>query len=108
MTFVPFNALLVIYEAPFLGCGTTIAALQLLQDGIVFGDVPKISEPQWPPFVFLRSRAVSAGFLGVHSRFFFLQKQRRIHTITLIFTIHYVNSQANGSLITLITFTCSL
>ena len=36
---------------------------------------------------------------------FFLQRERRIHTTTLMFTIHYRNSRANGSLITPITFT---
>ena len=39
---------------------------------------------------------------------FFSQRERQIHTITLMFTIHYLNSRANGSLITPITFTYSL
>ena len=39
---------------------------------------------------------------------FFSQRERQIHTITLMFTIHYPNSRANGSLIAPITFTYSL
>ena len=38
---------------------------------------------------------------------FILQWKRRIHTITLMFTIHNLNSQANGSLITPITMCIS-
>ena len=38
----------------------------------------------------------------------FPQRERPIQTITLMFTIHYLNSRANGSLITPITFTYSL
>ena len=37
--------------------------------------------------------------------FFFRQQERRIHRITLTFTIHYPNARANGSLTTPITFT---
>ena len=39
--------------------------------------------------------------------FFLCNENAEIHTITLIFTIHYLNSGANGSLITPITFTDS-
>ena len=46
--------------------------------------------------------------LGAFIHFFFLQQERRIHRITLMFTVRYLNSRANGSLITLVTFTDSL
>ena len=36
------------------------------------------------------------------------QRERRIHTITLVLTVDYLNSRANGSLIAPITFTYSL
>ena len=39
---------------------------------------------------------------------FFAQRERRIHTITLVLTVHCVSSRVNGSLITPITFTDSL
>ena len=38
-------------------------------------------------------------FFGVHSRVFFATRTS-IHTITLMFTIHYLDLRANGSLIT--------
>ena len=60
----------------------------------------------WPPFTFLRSRGVSAGFLGVHSRAF--SATRTPHSHNLMFTIRYLNSRASGSLITPIAFTDSL
>ena len=47
----------------------------------------------------------------IHVFFFFFsvpQRQRRIHRITLMFTIHYLNPRANRSLITPITFPYSL
>ena len=44
-------------------------------------------------------------FLGVPSRVLFAKRTPRIHRITLMFTIHYLNSRANRSLITPITFT---
>ena len=39
---------------------------------------------------------------------FFSQRENQIHTITLMFTIDYLNSRVNGSLITPITFTYSI
>ena len=52
--------------------------------------------------------AGSAGFVREHSRSFFQQRERQIRAITLTLTMHYLNSRANGSLITPITFTYSL
>ena len=59
-----------------------------------------------PPTLVLVHRGLFP-VLGVRSRLF-PQREHRIHTITLIFTIDNVNSRANGSLIAPITFTDSL
>ena len=45
---------------------------------------------------------------GHHSLFTVHVLERQIHTIILMFTIRYLNSRANDSLIAAITFTYSL
>ena len=44
----------------------------------------------------------------IHGFFFFPQQERQLHRITLMLTIHDLNSRAIGSLITPITLTDSL
>ena len=66
-----------------------------------------------PTYEFLQSPSADMPELSGHDSLFsvhmlFLQRERRIHRITLMLTIRYLNAQANGSLIAPITFTCSL
>ena len=56
---------------------------------------------------FLRSRAVSARFLGGHSRALFAMRTPNSHNHSYVHYSLYLNSRANGSLITPITFAYS-
>ena len=65
-------------------------------------------EPWWPPIDFSSVHVLLPQDFSPFIHGFFPQRERRIHGFTLMFTIHYLNSRANGSLITPITFTYSL